>query len=157
MQLSNYFRFDVFVLNGTASNSVHVKQQKAGRVWKVIAVSLRIPVYWNPSEMAAYCKSLFDSFTQLQDLSTQEAIWQLSGNKVNKGSGASEKECLKSFLIFLLFITCHQASEVIKAASLSFLCIPGGVRRVSKGLGGPWQPASIKYHPDFFHWWCSWQ
>lgn len=156
MQLSNYFKFDVFVLNGIALNSTHVKQQKARRVWKVIAVSLRIPVYWNPSEMAAYCKSLFDSFTQLRDVSTQGAIWQLSGNKVNKGFGASEKECLKSFLIFLLFITCHQAGEVMKAASLSFLHIPGGVRRVSEGLGEPWQPASTKYHPDLFHQRYSW-
>lgn len=155
MQLSNYFKFKVFVLNGIASNSVHVKQQKAGRVWKVIAVSLWIPVYCNPSEMPAYCNSLFDSFTQLRDLSAQGSIWQLSGNKVNKGFGASEKECLKSFLIFLLFITCHQASEVIKAASLSFLYIPGAILRVRETLGEPWQPASTRYHPDLFHWWYS--
>lgn len=74
MQLSNYFQFDVFVLNGIASNSVHVKQQKARGVLKVITVSLRIPVYRNPLEVAAYCKSLFDSFTQLQDLSTEGPI-----------------------------------------------------------------------------------
>lgn len=152
MQLSNYFQFDVFVLNGIASSSLHVKQQKARRVWKVITVSLRIPVYWNPSEVAAYCKSLFDSFTQLWDLTTQGPIWQLSGNKVNKGFGASEKECLKSFLIFLLFITCHQASEVMKAASLSFLRIPDGVCRLRENLGEPWQQTSPMYHTDLFSW-----
>lgn len=152
MQLSNYFQFDVFVLNGIASNSVHVKQQKARGVLKVITVSLRIPVYRNPLEVAAYCKSLFDSFTQLQDLSTEGPIWQLSGNKVNKGFGASGKECLKSFLIFLLFITCHQASEDMKAASLSFLRIPGGVCRLRESLGEPWQQTSTKYHTDLFPW-----
>lgn len=145
------------MLNGIASNSVHAQQQKARRVWKVITVSLQIPVHWNPSEMAAYCRSLFDSFTQLQDLSTQGAVWQLSSNKVNKGFGASEKECLKSFLIFLLFITCHQAGEVMKAASLSFLCVPGAVHRMKESMKKPWQLASIKYHPDFFHWWHFWQ
>lgn len=65
------------------------------------------------------------------------AIWQLSGNKVNTGFGASEKECLKSFLIFLLFITCHPAGEGTKAASLSFLHAPGGIRRVRKAWGSP--------------------